>query len=73
MSHMITCPIPGCNRTLTRNDFMDDPVMADRVARAKEKKAAADTTEVSCNVVCVERVLRCLLVFCSSLMYRPSL
>ncbi|KAK4518507.1 uncharacterized protein ATC70_008725 [Mucor velutinosus] len=45
MSHMITCPIPGCNRTLTRNDFMDDPVMADRVARAKEKKAAADTTE----------------------------
>ncbi|KAL9550523.1 hypothetical protein MBANPS3_004686 [Mucor bainieri] len=45
MSHMITCPISGCNRSLTRNDFADDPLMADRVARAKERETAADQTE----------------------------
>ncbi|KAL7329088.1 hypothetical protein PS15p_207250 [Mucor circinelloides] len=45
LSHMITCPIPGCNKPLARNDLMDDSLMADRVARAKEREAAADTTE----------------------------
>ncbi|CAO3621848.1 unnamed protein product [Mucor fragilis] len=45
MAHMITCPIAGCNRTLTRNDFIDDSLMADRVARAKERAVVADTTE----------------------------
>lgn len=55
MSHMITCPIPGCNKPLTRNDLMDDSLMADRVARAKEREAAADTTEVSCALLFVEQ------------------
>lgn len=68
MAHMITCPIAGCNRTLTRNDFIDDSLMADRVARAKERAVVADTTEVSWVVICVERVLRHLHVICSSLM-----
>ncbi len=75
---MITCPIAGCNKTLTRGDVMDDPLMADRVARAKEREAAAkekeaaeDTTEVSCDAVCQKRkrVLSYLLVFCSFMMY----
>lgn len=45
-SHAIACPIPGCNKTVARIDLMDDPVMADRVARAKNRVEEPDTTEV---------------------------
>ncbi|GAN03429.1 hypothetical protein MAM1_0040c02882 [Mucor ambiguus] len=47
----LKCPITmswleePVTRSLTRNDVMDDPLMADRVARAKEREAAADKTE----------------------------
>ncbi|KAG2213351.1 hypothetical protein INT46_007210 [Mucor plumbeus] len=44
-SHAIACPIPGCNKTVARTDLMDDPVMADRVARARNRKEEQDTTE----------------------------
>ncbi|KAI8639828.1 zinc-finger of the MIZ type in Nse subunit-domain-containing protein [Parasitella parasitica] len=44
-SHAIPCPIPGCSRTVARIDLKDDPVMADRVARAKQRMDEPDTTE----------------------------
>ncbi|CEP09185.1 hypothetical protein [Parasitella parasitica] len=44
-SHAIPCPIPGCSKTVARMDLRDDPVMADRVARAKQREDEPDTTE----------------------------
>jgi SUMO ligase MMS21 Smc5/6 complex component len=39
------CPIPGCNRRITREDLQEDEVMADRVRRAKARAEEEHSTQ----------------------------
>lgn len=39
----VECPIPGCNRTVTKSNLQPDLLMADRVARARAREREQET------------------------------
>lgn len=44
-NHQIGCPLPGCNKIITREMLVADEIMADRVrrSRARDEQKASNT------------------------------